>query len=117
MNDEQREQFRQDREQLAETLADLQQQFQAAVTELGQLQDGLSAQTPAATARRLTIWLGSLLRLVQRSILVQARARLEAVTIETVELRSREAFEIALANRLDFMNAARHSWIAGVRSR
>ena len=105
MDDDEREQFRQDREQLAQTLADLQQQFQAAVTELRQLEDGLSTQTPAASARRLTIWLGSLLRLVQRSILLQARARLDTVTIDTVELKSRDAFDIALANRLDFMNA------------
>ena len=105
MTDEEREEFRQDREQLVETLADLEQQFQEAVAELEQLQDGLSEQTRVATARRLVVWLGELLRLVQRSILVQARARLEAVTIETIELSSREAFEIALANRLDFMNA------------
>ena len=105
MDDDERQQFRQDREQLAETLADLQQQFQAAATELNQLQAGLSAEDSAAAERRLTIWLGSLLRLVQRSILVQARARLETVTIDTVELKSRDAFDIALANRLDFMNA------------
>ena len=105
MDDDERQQFRQDRERLAETLADLQQQFQAAETELNQLQDGLSAEDSAAAERRLTIWLGSMLRLVQRSILVQARARLDTVTIDTVELKSRDAFNIALANRLDFMNA------------
>jgi outer membrane protein TolC len=36
---------------------------------------------------------------------VQARARLDTVTIDTVELKSRDALDIALANRLDFMNA------------
>jgi hypothetical protein len=46
-----------------------------------------------------------MLRLVQRSILVQARARLDTVTIDTVELQPLDAFDIALANRLDFMNA------------
>ena len=105
MTDEQRENLRQDREQLVETLSDLEQRFQAVVAELEQLQDRLSEQTRVATARRLVVWLGELLRTVQRSILVQARARLEAVTIETVALSSRKAFEIALANRLDFMNA------------
>lgn len=45
------------------------------------------------------------LRLSQVLILVQARTRLEAVTVEKIELRSQDAFEMALANRLDFMNA------------
>ncbi|MHB0959320.1 MAG: TolC family protein [Pirellulaceae bacterium] len=105
MDDDERQQYRQDREHLAETLADLQQQFQAAETALNQLQDSLSTEAPAVVERRLTIWLNSMLRLVQRSILVQARARLDTVTIDTVELQPRDAFDIALANRLDFMNA------------
>ncbi len=105
MDDDERQQYRQDREHLAETLADLQQQFQAAETALSQLQDGLSTEAPAVIERRLTIWLNNMLRLVQRSILVQARARLDTVTIDTVELQPRAAFAIALANRLDFMNA------------
>ncbi len=62
MTDEQRENLRQDREQLVETLSDLEQRFQAAVAELEQLQDGLSEQTRVATARRLVVWLGELLR-------------------------------------------------------
>ena len=45
-------------------------------------------QTRQATARRLVVWLGNFLRLVQRSVLVQARARLEAVSVESIETRA-----------------------------
>jgi hypothetical protein len=37
-------------------------------------------------------------------MLVQARARLETVSVETIELDSKDAFGTALANRMDFMN-------------
>jgi hypothetical protein len=36
--------------------------------------------------------------------LVQARARLETVSVETIALDSQDAFVVALANRMDFMN-------------
>ena len=54
--------------------------------------------------RRTVVILRQMLRLVQGAILVQARSRLEAVSVETIELESEEAFRIALGNRLDFMN-------------
>jgi hypothetical protein len=72
---------------------------------LEQLRDELSEENATATGRKTIVWLSGMLRMVQRSIVVQARARLEAVTIDTIELDSRTAFEIALRNRLDFMNA------------
>lgn len=51
------------------------------------------------------ILLQDMLRIVQSAILVQARSRLESVTIDEIALSSEDAFQIALANRLDFMNA------------
>ena len=53
---------------------------------------------------RTVILLRDMLRLIQGSILVQARARLESVSIDEIELDSEQAFQIALQNRLDFMN-------------
>ena len=85
-------------------MAELEQQFEQAGSELKTLLDGLSGETEDATVRKNVIWLGDLLRLVQGSILVQARARLEAVNADTIELSSKDAYRIALANRMDFMN-------------
>ncbi len=105
MTIEQRNRLQLDREQLIETLADLQQQLGAAVAEFDEIDNGLAEPTRADTVKDLIVWLGKLMRLVQRSITVQARARLEAVTIDTIDLKSPQAYGIALANRLDFMNA------------
>jgi hypothetical protein len=104
ITDVERRLFQRDREQLREGLAELKQQFEEARSELKTIQDELSEETKDDTVSRNVVWLGDFLRLVQGSILVQARARLEAVTVETIELRSRDAFGIALANRMDFMN-------------
>ena len=98
------EEFREDRSKLHEGLAELERKYAKAEVELKGLQKSLSVQSRRATVEASVIWLGDLLRLVQGSILVQARARLEAVTIDEIEMTSEDAFEIALANRMDFMN-------------
>ena len=105
MTDEDKKTFADDREQLRDGLATLAQQFDEDVAELEGLRHGLTEQTQLATARKLVVWVGDLLRLVQRSVLIQARARLEAVTVGAIELKPHDAFGIALANRLDLMNA------------
>ncbi len=104
MTGEERSQFQADRERLREGLADLKQQFGQVQAELKILRDGLSEDTKKVTFEKTIVWLTDLLRLVQGSILVQARARLEAVSVETIELNSKDAYGVALANRLDFMN-------------
>ena len=101
---EKKEEFKLDREQLHKGLAELKQQLEEDKSRLQTLRDGLSEETRDDTVRKSVVWLGDLFRLVQGSILVQARARLEVVTVETVELSSKDAFGIALAGRMDFMN-------------
>ena len=59
---------------------------------------------PDITRRALVIWLSDALRLIQRATLTQGRARLEAVTVEEIDLQPEAAFKVALSNRLDFMN-------------
>jgi len=105
MTDKERKDFQVDRERLHEELAVLKQQFEQAEPDLGALRDGLTEETKEATVKGSVNWLRSFKRLVQGSILVQARSRLETVSVETIEMDSREAFGIALANRMDFMNA------------
>ncbi|MHC4431666.1 MAG: hypothetical protein ACYTBS_07490 [Planctomycetota bacterium] len=104
MTDDQRQQFREDRGRLGSELAELKRKFDLAKPELTVLQDGLADQTKDITLDGTVKWLRVLLRIVQDSMLVQARARLETVSIETIELDSQEAFATALANRMDFMN-------------
>lgn len=49
-------------------------------------------------------FLADMRRVAQAATLVQARARLESVTVDEVNIPFDAAFQIALANRLDFMN-------------
>jgi hypothetical protein len=105
MTTEERQQFRIDREQLWEALTELRAQQLEDIARLEQLQRNLSDENAQSTVRTTIVWCGSLLRTIQRSIVIQARARLEAVTVTTTELPSETAFRIALDNRLDFMNA------------
>ncbi len=98
------EEFKNDRQQLDVTLEDLKKESTATITELQALRDAFAPEMPAATRRALVIWLSKALRLVQRAVLAQGRARLEAVTVEPIALDPETAFQVALSNRLDFMN-------------
>jgi len=104
MTDEERRLFQRDRERLQGQLVDLQQQSERVQAERKTLENGLSEDTRKATFDKTVVWLTDLLRLVQGSMLVQARARLETVSVETIALDSRKAFTLALGNRMDFMN-------------
>ena len=104
MSDQERSQFQKERKLLADSLADVQQRFQAAAPKLDQLQTGMSPTNRRETAAGLVVWLGEQYRLAGEVILVQARARLEAVAVEPVEIDAETAFQTALANRLDLMN-------------
>jgi len=63
-----------------------------------------SGRDPMLLRQKATDAMADLKRLSQNAILVQARARLESVSITPIELDSELAMSIALSNRLDFMN-------------
>jgi hypothetical protein len=117
MAESEKEQFAEEITLLEKGFSDLEQQFLKLEQSVIDLRDGpdgdaaLNAGTgldafnaidPAT--RDTVILLRGMLRFVQGAILVQARSRLEAVNVEAIDLDSNHAFEIALSNRLDFMN-------------
>lgn len=119
MRAEEKSRFQKDRAKLFRRLQDLESGdsgLENSIDELHQLRDGysiefdgepngeLGAENRAATIRGLTGWIQSYLQLVERLALVPAQARLEVVTVDDIELEPEAAFEIALENRLDFMN-------------
>ncbi|NLF72324.1 MAG: TolC family protein [Candidatus Anammoximicrobium sp.] len=97
--------YQKDRRLLADSLAEIRQRFEAAVPKLGQLQTGLDTATRRQTAAGLVVWLDDQYRLAGELTLIQARARLEAILVESVEMDAETAFQTALANRLDIMNS------------
>lgn len=127
MNESQKEAFAEELSQLERSFADLEEQFLLIQDDVRRMKSGspplpgLDDPAPDEEAKtvadllqpdqeqrsdidRTVILLRKMLRLIQGSILVQARARLEAVSIDELDLDSEQAFQIALQNRLDFMN-------------
>jgi outer membrane protein TolC len=107
MSDIDKEQFRADRNRLHNRMADLvagDLGFDVAVAKLKTLEDRLSEETREETLRGLTTWVGQFLQTVARLSLVPAQARLEVISVDPIELEAEDAFQVALNNRLDFMN-------------
>ena len=104
MTDKQRQEFQMDRERLRSELAELERKFEVTKPELTTLRDGLAEDTKDITIDGTVKWLRALLRIIQDSMLVQARARLETVRMEAIDWGAQEAFEAALTHRMDFMN-------------
>lgn len=96
--------FDRERTLLAETLAEIQKRYANMAPRLDDLRKQLEAGQLKEVTPGLVVWLGDLYRLIGESVLVQARARLESVAVEPIELTSDDAFQTALLNRLDIMN-------------
>jgi len=97
--------LREDRTQLA-------QQYQATITELREAIARIAELSPSASPelretgrRRLQDRLLELLSQISQLSLVQARARLQAITLAPVEMSPETAYSIALMRRRDLMNA------------
>jgi len=93
---------------LAGTLDELKKRFAATEQPLGQLGERLAPHPEgtrrAETADKMIELMTELSATVDELSLVQARARLETVTIEPLQLAPADALDIARANRLDWMN-------------
>lgn len=107
MTESAKELFQRDRERLHQRMDDLEKGevgFDVTVAELESLRNGLTDQTRVETNRGVVAWVQAFLQVVERLSLVPAQARLEVITVDSIDLEPEAAFEIALANRLDFMN-------------
>lgn len=105
LTDPERQRLDRESQLLVDSLADIRQRCQAAAPRLVQMQAGLTPESRQQTTAALVIWLGELYRLAGEATLVQARARLEAIVVEPVQIDAETAFQTALANRLDLMNS------------
>jgi hypothetical protein len=99
--------FQRDRERLHQRMDDLEKGevgFDVTVAKLEELRDGLTSETRVETNRGVVAWVQAFLQVVERLSLVPAQARLEVITVDSIDLSPEVSFEVALANRLDFMN-------------
>lgn len=107
MNDEQRAQLMLEVESLEKDASRLESDFVTVSESIAELSNpvGLEGEQGARLLRqRATDTMADLRRAAQNAILVQAKARLESVSIEPIDMGEDAAMRIALANRLDFMN-------------
>ncbi len=107
MTEAAKELFQRDRERLHQRMDDLEKGevgFDVTVEKLESLRDGLTDETRVETNRGVVAWVQAFLQVVERLSLVPAQARLEVITVDSIDLEPEAAFEVALENRLDFMN-------------
>lgn len=107
MRDDEKELFQRDRDRLYERFQELETGevgFEVAVNELKRIRTASSEATREQIIVDLTAWIQTFVQMVERLSLIPAQARLEVITVEQVQLDPDVAFQVALANRLDFMN-------------
>ncbi len=107
MDEEQRAQLMLELESLEKDASRLESDFVTVRESIVELSNpvGLEGEQGARLLRqRATDTMADLRRAAQNAILVQAKARLESVSIEPIDMGADAAMRIALANRLDFMN-------------
>ena len=78
--------FERERALLTDSLAEIRKRYDAVAPRLSDLRKQLDAGQLREVTAGLVVWLGDLYRLIGESVLVQARARLESVAVEPIEL-------------------------------
>lgn len=93
-----------EQQELPVRFADVEQRFATISPRIVELQKALDTVTASQTADGIVGILNELSNLVGSLTLVQARARIETVTLDPIAVGWQEAIDIARANRLDWMN-------------
>lgn len=91
-------------ERLGSELEDLLARAEANEPRLANIGNSLNPDSPIDGLDLLIEWMRDFQFLMQEIALLQARIRVESVTLQTVQLDSDDALTIALANRFDVMN-------------
>lgn len=93
-----------DRRRMEEELREIRSRFDASEQDLVALRAGLAPESVVRTADGIVEVLTGLSNILGELSLVQARARLEMITVDPVDLDPQEALDIARAQRFDWMN-------------
>lgn len=91
-------------ERLASDLVSLLEKAADTTPELDMLRDTLNPDEPEASLDQVVAWIRDFQFVMQEIVLVQARIRVEKVTLNIIQLDSPTGLQIALTNRYDVMN-------------
>jgi hypothetical protein len=104
MSREEQTSYTQDRQRLSDGLRDLREHVDTTAGTLSGLKEGITPETRKKTADQFIALLVEVQDILGELSLVQARARLEQVSVKPIDLEAPLAVEIARSNRLDWMN-------------
>ncbi|QDU40000.1 hypothetical protein Mal4_43540 [Maioricimonas rarisocia] len=104
MTETERNLFERDVERLRDNLESLRQRLNGIGDAVATLRETLTDENTSVIADSIVEQFTELKNIAGELSLVQARARLEAITVEKIDLTPEVALEIARANRLDWMN-------------
>lgn len=104
MDDRAKAEFQRDMQQVADDYDKRPGIFQGLQSELAQMVSQIEQGQSEPALRGLVVWARKLGDEVQSLVLVQARARLEGITLDPVKLDAPTALDIARNFRLDYMN-------------
>jgi hypothetical protein len=104
MTEAEKVRFREDKQRLNEALGEIELRFGDLRPELVSLRDSLEGSPTDHSTDQLVALASRVLGVLQELSLVQARARVESVTLEHVKLTPEDALRIACCWRLDWMN-------------
>jgi hypothetical protein len=105
MSESEKKQFEADRQHLHNSISDLEIRMKAYADATAVVRTGLNETNRQASADRFVALLVDLSNIAGELALIQARARLEQVSVEVINLEPKTALEISRANRLDWQNA------------
>ena len=104
MTDTQRSTFERDMQQLASDFLIRQQRYAQLDDEIDSIANEASNSAANTTLSGFVGWIRRFSDEVQSLSLIQARSRLESISLESIDLEPEAAIAIARANRLDYMN-------------
>jgi hypothetical protein len=104
MTPKEQQTLKRDIQQLVDNHDRISRSFEQTGAMLTALEKGLSEENRQATVPAIIVTNVAMASLLSELTLVEARARLETISIETIELKPADALEIARSNRLDWMN-------------
>ncbi len=99
--------FREDRQRITSRLAELEfgeNGLEESQQALKKIREASTEENREQTISELIAWTQSYTQFVDRLMLIPAQARIEVISVESIDLSPDQALEIALDNRLDFMN-------------
>jgi hypothetical protein len=104
MTPDERQTFEQDIELLQSSLEELKARLARTRPDFEQIRQQATPDNLRQTVDGMVTWLRNFISLVQEFSLVQARARVESIYVDPLEMDAQTAFRLARSYRLDLMN-------------